>query len=134
MADANGNGRTVRLPNLSTLSIIIALLVQLGGVIVWATNEHNARVTLQQQVDVRIREADGRLAQLDARLARLDEFVRTLNDKQNVVNTANAARDESLDGHLKREDDRVDRVVQALDQTYHLLQEHLRDQKLHRQP
>jgi hypothetical protein len=134
VADTNNNGRTIRLPSLATLSVVIALLVQLGGVIVWATNEHNARVVLQQQVDARIRDADGRLVQLDTRLARLDEFVRTLNDKQNVVNTSDAARYDSLEGHLKRMDDRVDRIVQALDQTYNLLNEHLRNPKMHRQP
>jgi hypothetical protein len=124
VADANGNGRTVvRLPSLATFSVIIALLVQLGGVIVWATNEHNARVVLQQQVDIRIRDADNRLAQWDARLIRLDEFTRALNDKQNVINTAHAARDDNFEGHLKRMDDRVDRIVQALDQTYNLLRE-----------
>jgi hypothetical protein len=131
VADINGNGRTIRLPNLTTLSVIIALLVQLGGVIVWATNEHNARVVLQQQVDARIRDADARLAQSDARLTRLDDFVRTLNDKQNVINVSHEARDNSIEGHLKRMDDRVDRIVQALDQTYNLLQEHLRDRKAH---
>jgi hypothetical protein len=132
VADSNGNGRTIRLPNLTTLSVIIALLVQAGGVIVWATNEHNARVVLQQQVDARIRDADGRLTQLDGRLTRIDEFLRSLNDRQNVINTAHAARDDNFEGHLKRMDDRVDRVVQALDQTYNLLNEHLRNQKMHR--
>jgi hypothetical protein len=125
MANDNGNHNFRLSP--TVIGGILALLAQLGGLIVWATSEHNARVSLQDRVgELEKRATDLNRAQ-DERLGRLDEFLRTLNDKQNVVNTSDSARIDAINGHLTRMDDRIDRIVQALDQTYNLLNQHLRE-------
>jgi methyl-accepting chemotaxis protein len=53
----------------------------------------------------------------------IETLLRALNDKQNVINTQVDARVQNAVDHANRIDDRVDRVVQALDQTYNLLRE-----------
>jgi hypothetical protein len=125
MANDDGNHNFRVSP--TVMGVVFALLAQLGGLIVWATSEHNARVSLQDRVgELEKRATDLNRAQ-DERLGRLDEFLRTLNDKQNVVNTSDSARIDAINGHLTRMDDRIDRIVQALDQTYNLLNQHLRE-------
>jgi hypothetical protein len=123
VADTNGNGRTVRIPNLPTLAVLVALVVQLGGAIVWATNEHNARVEVTRRVEQSLADARERNKSQDEQINRIGEMLRGFNDKQNIINTQDNAQLNAINEHFKRADDRVDRVVQALDQTYNLLRE-----------
>lgn len=120
------NGHRVRLSN-TAIGITLAVLAQAGGLIIWATTEHNSRVTLQERVIELERRATELNRAQDTQLARIDESLRALNDKQNVINTSDSARIDNINGHLTRMDDRVERVVQALDSTYNLINAHIRD-------
>lgn len=120
------NGHRVRLSN-TAIGITLAVLAQAGGLIIWATTEHNSRVTLQERVIELERRATELNRAQDTQLARIDESLRALNDKQNVINTSDSARIDNINGHLTRMDDRVEKVVQALDSTYNLINAHIRD-------
>lgn len=140
---------------------MVALFVQLSGAIVWATNEHNARVELghrfeqymlQQnaRVDRLVEEAGALNREQNIYAKRLDDDQRNMhrrmdlaeerirnmagnnnqfNEALNSTNQKLNLIDTTLSNQIiitNRLDNRLDRVVQALDSTYNLLNEHLR--------
>lgn len=160
-SNGNGNGR-IRVPlSLGTVSVVVALLVQAGGAVVWATNEHNARIELghrfeqymlqqNSRVDRLVEEAGALNREQNIYAKRLDDDQRTshrrldlaeerirnmagnnnqFNEALNNTNQKLNLIDTTLSNQIiisNRFDTRLDRVVQALDATYNLINEHLR--------
>jgi hypothetical protein len=134
-------------------------MVQIIALVVWAKNEHDQRVLLEQRFETyvaaidkqrtslieivnqknrdqdeivnrnaaEVRALSQKLDRSELPIARrvddIETLLRSLNDKQNIVNTQVDARVQNAVDHANRIDDRLDRVVQALDQTYNLLRQ-----------
>jgi hypothetical protein len=160
MTDGPASG--VRLPQRvpwAAVSLIFAAMVQIIALVVWAKNEHDQRVLLEQRFEnyvaaidkqrtslieivnqknrdqdaivgnnaAEVRALSQKLDRSELPIARrvddIETLLRSLNDKQNIVNTQVDARVQNAVDHANRIDDRLDRVVQALDQTYNLLRQ-----------
>lgn len=126
----NGNG--IALPRkipFSALGIILAVFVQFIGLVVWASNEHSARVELQHRFDATIEEAKTLNHSQDAFLQRLEDQARripVIEERANLVlrtmqDTQRAVADNA--GQLRQVTDLNRRNTELLLEYFHRLRQ-----------